>query len=226
MWDNVRCDAARKKKASLSFPRPAAGALRPIVHGQTVKYNLKKRLGRGFTFEELKVRSHFWKSLSLSLSLSLSVCVCVCVCLSPLSLSLSCLVGPLHNPLSVSLRLWVSLPPSLCLSPFWWFLCTTERSWRLQHRLSNIASAHGGPFPQEFLARCFRQSKVMLRTSHSCHCMTVSLLIGIVFCPQSIPVERHRLSPASCAFPQLGRHSTITYFKSKECVAIAQHGLT
>ncbi len=37
------------------FPRPTAGALRPIVHGQTIKYNLKKRLGRGFTFEELKV---------------------------------------------------------------------------------------------------------------------------------------------------------------------------
>jgi large subunit ribosomal protein L13e len=27
------------------------------VHGQTIKYNLKKRLGRGFTFEELKVSS-------------------------------------------------------------------------------------------------------------------------------------------------------------------------
>ena len=25
------------------------------MHGQTIKYNLKKRLGRGFTFEELKV---------------------------------------------------------------------------------------------------------------------------------------------------------------------------
>lgn len=37
------------------FPRPVAGALRPIVHGQTVKYNLKKRYGRGFTMEELKV---------------------------------------------------------------------------------------------------------------------------------------------------------------------------
>lgn len=27
------------------------------MSGQTVKYNLKKRLGRGFTFEELKVMS-------------------------------------------------------------------------------------------------------------------------------------------------------------------------
>ena len=37
------------------FPRPTAGALRPVVHGQTVKYNTKKRAGRGFTLEELKV---------------------------------------------------------------------------------------------------------------------------------------------------------------------------
>jgi ribosomal protein L13E len=45
---------ARKKKAAAIYPRPQAGPLRPIVHGQTVKYNLKKRLGRGFTLEELK----------------------------------------------------------------------------------------------------------------------------------------------------------------------------
>lgn len=38
------------------FPRPVAGALRPIVHGQTLKYNMKQRLGRGFTLEELKAR--------------------------------------------------------------------------------------------------------------------------------------------------------------------------
>ena len=47
--------AARAEKAKKIFPRPTAGPLRPIVHGQTIKYNLKKRLGRGFTFEELKV---------------------------------------------------------------------------------------------------------------------------------------------------------------------------
>ncbi|EIE21940.1 ribosomal protein L13e [Coccomyxa subellipsoidea C-169] len=45
---------ARIEKAKKVFPRPAAGPLRPIVHGQTIKYNLKKRLGRGFTLEELK----------------------------------------------------------------------------------------------------------------------------------------------------------------------------
>lgn len=37
------------------FPRPTAGPLRPIVHGQTLKYNMKLRAGRGFTLEELKV---------------------------------------------------------------------------------------------------------------------------------------------------------------------------
>lgn len=51
---NVGLCTARKKKAQAIYPRPQAGALRPIVHGQTIKYNLKKRLGRGFTFEELK----------------------------------------------------------------------------------------------------------------------------------------------------------------------------
>lgn len=37
-------------------PRPVAGALRPIVHPPTQRYNFKTRLGRGFTLDELKVR--------------------------------------------------------------------------------------------------------------------------------------------------------------------------
>merc|ERR1711939_121354 len=45
---------ARKAKAQAVFPRPVAGALRPVVSGQTVRYNMKKRAGRGFTLEELK----------------------------------------------------------------------------------------------------------------------------------------------------------------------------
>lgn len=52
--DHQCSHAARAEKAKKVFPRPTAGPLRPIVHGQTIKYNLKKRLGRGFTFEELK----------------------------------------------------------------------------------------------------------------------------------------------------------------------------
>ena len=47
--------AARKAKAERVAPRPVAGLLRPVVSGQTVKYNTKKRAGRGFTLEELKV---------------------------------------------------------------------------------------------------------------------------------------------------------------------------
>lgn len=46
---------ARQKKAVKIFPRPTVGPLRPIVHSQTLKYNMKLRAGRGFTLEELKV---------------------------------------------------------------------------------------------------------------------------------------------------------------------------
>jgi len=45
---------ARQKKAVKIFPRPTSGPLRPIVHGQTQKYNMKIRAGRGFSLEELK----------------------------------------------------------------------------------------------------------------------------------------------------------------------------
>ncbi|GAB4858203.1 60S ribosomal protein L13B [Ancistrocladus abbreviatus] len=45
---------ARQKKAVKIFPRPTAGPLRPIVHGQTLKYNMKLRAGKGFSLEELK----------------------------------------------------------------------------------------------------------------------------------------------------------------------------
>lgn len=61
---------ARVEKAKAVFPRPTAGALRPVVHGQTVKYNMKKRAGRGFTLEELKARARVCVVL---------VCVRVCV---------------------------------------------------------------------------------------------------------------------------------------------------
>ena len=53
--------SARQKKAVKIFPRPTAGPLRPIVHGQTLKYNMKVRAGRGFSLEELKVE---WLVLS------------------------------------------------------------------------------------------------------------------------------------------------------------------
>lgn len=45
---------AREAKAKAIFPRPTSGSLRPIVHSQTIRYNMKTRLGRGFTLAELK----------------------------------------------------------------------------------------------------------------------------------------------------------------------------
>eukprot|EP00162_Nutomonas_longa_P004841 comp15548_c0_seq1/m.23795 comp15548_c0_seq1/g.23795 ORF comp15548_c0_seq1/g.23795 comp15548_c0_seq1/m.23795 type:complete len:222 (-) comp15548_c0_seq1:109-774(-) len=44
----------RIAKAAAIAPRPVAGALRPKVRAQTVKYNAKVREGRGFTLDELK----------------------------------------------------------------------------------------------------------------------------------------------------------------------------
>eukprot|EP00053_Salpingoeca_punica_P027788 m.25867 g.25867 ORF g.25867 m.25867 type:complete len:207 (-) comp9829_c0_seq1:227-847(-) len=45
---------ARAKKTQAIAPRPAAGAVRPVVRCPTFKYNTKQRLGRGFTLQELK----------------------------------------------------------------------------------------------------------------------------------------------------------------------------
>jgi ribosomal protein L13E len=50
----ARRAAARKVKAAGVFPRPVAGALRPIVQCPTQMHNGRNRLGRGFTLEELK----------------------------------------------------------------------------------------------------------------------------------------------------------------------------
>jgi len=50
----IMLSTARQQKAVKIFPRPTAGSLRPIVHGQTLKYNMKVRAGRGFSLEELK----------------------------------------------------------------------------------------------------------------------------------------------------------------------------
>merc|ERR1711988_1307056 len=45
---------ARDKKAAVVAPRPVAGSVRPMVHGATVKYNSKVRIGRGFSLAEIK----------------------------------------------------------------------------------------------------------------------------------------------------------------------------
>lgn len=44
----------RKEKAAKIAPAPTSGALRPLVHCPTQKYNSKVKLGRGFTLDELK----------------------------------------------------------------------------------------------------------------------------------------------------------------------------
>eukprot|EP00227_Mantoniella_beaufortii_P014717 CAMPEP_0197581758 /NCGR_PEP_ID=MMETSP1326-20131121/5169_1 /TAXON_ID=1155430 /ORGANISM="Genus nov. species nov., Strain RCC2288" /LENGTH=180 /DNA_ID=CAMNT_0043145709 /DNA_START=74 /DNA_END=613 /DNA_ORIENTATION=- len=46
--------AARAAKAAAIAPRPVSGALRPVVAGQTAKYNVKVKAGRGFSLAELK----------------------------------------------------------------------------------------------------------------------------------------------------------------------------
>ncbi|MCO5597056.1 hypothetical protein L7F22_051130 [Adiantum nelumboides] len=44
---------AHQKKAVQIFSRPTSGPLRPSVHSQTLKYNIKVRAGGGFTLEKL-----------------------------------------------------------------------------------------------------------------------------------------------------------------------------
>jgi ribosomal protein L13E len=58
-WFNQKCRKIRRrknrcKKVRSKFPNSIPLNLRPIVHGQTAKYNFKKKIGRGFTVEELK----------------------------------------------------------------------------------------------------------------------------------------------------------------------------
>merc|ERR1711988_46939 len=45
---------ARQKKAAAVAPRPVAGALRSVVHPPTARYNVKTRVGRGFSLAEIK----------------------------------------------------------------------------------------------------------------------------------------------------------------------------
>lgn len=56
-FDYLVCNvySARQNKAVKIFPRPTAGPIRPVVHAQTLTYNMKVRAGKGFTLEELKV---------------------------------------------------------------------------------------------------------------------------------------------------------------------------
>ena len=58
----IRRRAARVEKAKQVAPRPVK-SLRPVVRCPTLKYNLKQRLGRGFTLEEPRRRSKSVASL-------------------------------------------------------------------------------------------------------------------------------------------------------------------
>merc|ERR1719359_317556 len=44
----------RQKKAARLAPRPTAGLLRPVVHPPTQRFNMRLRLGKGFTIDELR----------------------------------------------------------------------------------------------------------------------------------------------------------------------------
>jgi large subunit ribosomal protein L13e len=65
----IRRKQNRIKKARAIAPRPAAGALRPIVRCPTVRYHTKVRAGRGFTLQELKaagMNSKFAKTVGVA----------------------------------------------------------------------------------------------------------------------------------------------------------------
>merc|ERR1739848_681410 len=47
-------DVKREPLKLLLAPRPVAGAVRPVVQCCTFRYNAKQRIGRGFTWEEVK----------------------------------------------------------------------------------------------------------------------------------------------------------------------------
>eukprot|EP01060_Flectonema_neradi_P038852 TRINITY_DN8294_c0_g2_i1.p1 TRINITY_DN8294_c0_g2~~TRINITY_DN8294_c0_g2_i1.p1 ORF type:complete len:196 (+),score=24.81 TRINITY_DN8294_c0_g2_i1:50-637(+) len=44
----------RQAKARSVFPRPVSGCIRPVVQSCTARYNMKQRIGKGFTLEEIK----------------------------------------------------------------------------------------------------------------------------------------------------------------------------
>jgi len=44
----------RQQKAKNVYPRPAGGALRPVVQACSQRYNMKARVGKGFSLQELK----------------------------------------------------------------------------------------------------------------------------------------------------------------------------
>lgn len=93
----------RQEKAKAIYPRPVSGDLRPLVRGQTQKYNTRIRFGRGFTLDELKVR--FGQALLIAFGFLL---------LDPHFLSIMCVfLTPNRKPAS---RPWMRVPLALPLT--------------------------------------------------------------------------------------------------------------
>ena len=69
---NIVVEFFVKKKAALSSPNPTH-KLRPIVRGQTNKYNTKIKLGRGFTVKELKEAGIHGLSYARSLGIAIDL---------------------------------------------------------------------------------------------------------------------------------------------------------
>merc|ERR1711974_251286 len=61
---------ARAAKAAAVAPRPVAGSLRAVVQCPTFRYNAKARVGRGFTYDELKNAG-----LSATEAIQIGICV-------------------------------------------------------------------------------------------------------------------------------------------------------
>jgi large subunit ribosomal protein L13e len=58
----------RQERAARLFPRPLE-SLRPQVRGQTIRYNRRIRLGRGFSFDELhaaKITPEFAQTIGIA----------------------------------------------------------------------------------------------------------------------------------------------------------------
>merc|ERR1711974_358007 len=61
---------ARAAKAARVAPRPLAGSFRPVVQCPTFRYNAKQRIGRGFTYDEIK-----GAGLSATAAKQIGICV-------------------------------------------------------------------------------------------------------------------------------------------------------
>merc|ERR1711998_578350 len=67
--DKTGCPTSVSRSRTTTSTRPVNGLIRPVVHCQTIRYNSKKRAGKGFTLEELKeagVTKHEARTIGIS----------------------------------------------------------------------------------------------------------------------------------------------------------------